>query len=429
MNTNKESYSVVLASKTLHEMRNNLNTILGYSQICQDEGLLFNEQQRMQLAIEKAALNIKSLLSVKTQETNILEIENQLTQENFICDTTVKFTNQKILIVDDKPESISLFKEILRPYPYEIMIATSGKEALKTIESFRPDLILLDVVMPNMSGYEVLQELKDNKITSEIPVIFLTANNSMQDIVKGFEAGVVDYIAKPFYPRELIVRIDTHLKKAKLFENLKRLLEHSFHELYTPLSVINSAMQMQELEYVKTDYTQMALAASKTLQNIYDDLYYSIQYADAIKYKTIFDFKELIHQRINYFSLVAQSRFLTFKIKLPLHIIVELNEEEMERVLDNLISNALKYTKEFHEITIKVESKNNLWLFSICNPIFKKVSVEKIFQKYYRHEEERFGLGLGLDLVQSICKNNQIPIHATVTDKLFCIKMELAQKS
>ena len=204
-------------------------------------------------------------------------------------------------------------------------------------------------------------------------------------------------------------------------------MEHSFHELYTPLSVISSAMQIQELEHEKTDYTQMTLAACKTLQNIYDDLYYSIQYSNRERPKVVFDFAALLLQRIHYFSLVAQSRSLKFKTNLPPQMLLQLNQEDMERVVDNLLSNALKYTQECGAITISLVQNHGMWIFSICNPIAKKIDVEKIFHKYYRQEEEVFGLGLGLELVQTICKENSIKINASTEDGLFCITMELLE--
>jgi CheY-like chemotaxis protein len=333
-------------------------------------------------------------------------------------------SNQKIVIIDDKVENLTLFRDILKSYKYDIEVSSSGMEAFDTIKRFHPDLILLDVVMPQMDGFEVLEKLKRDKSTRDIPVIFLTANNSSEDIVKGFESGVVDYVAKPFHPRELIARVDTHLKQAKLFANLKRLMEHSFHELYTPLSVIKSSMQMQELEYEKTDYTQMSLAASKTLQNIYDDLYYSINYDNISKEKSSFDLSELLLERIKYFELVAKSRSLVFSNKIADCVNVELNKSEIERVIDNLLSNALKYTQEENEINIFLDNDNNGWSLSVCNPSSKNVDVEKIFLKYYREKENVFGLGLGLELVQSICHKNNIKISASNDNRLFCINME-----
>ncbi len=427
--TIKEADSIVLTSKMLHDIRNSLNAILGYSQILQDGDSDFDEQRRMQISIESAALDIKSLLSAKKEplknSANIHK-KDQITHEKRPA-VKKQFMSQKVLIVDDKPENLSLFIDILRPFNYELSVATSGAMALESLKNIHPDLILLDVVMPEMNGYEVIKEIKKDKTTCDIPVIFLTAKDTTDDIVKGFEEGAVDYIAKPFHPKELIARVTTHLEKARVFANLKRLMEHSFHELYTPLSVVSSAMQIQELEYEKTNYTQMTLAACRTLQNIYDDLYYSIKYTNKTRPKTLFDFTTLLFQRIHYFSLVAESRSLKLKTDFPTQMLLQLNQEDMERVVDNLISNALKYTKESGEIAISLLQKDGTWMFSICNPVAKAIDVEKIFHKYYRHEEEVFGLGLGLELVQSICRENNIQIKAGVHDGLFSITMELLE--
>ncbi|MCX6051481.1 MAG: response regulator [Campylobacterales bacterium] len=429
-NSIKEVDSILLTSDILHTLRNSLNAILGYSQILQDDDSDADEQRRMQISIENAALNIKSLVSIKKEALKndaTITLKNQKTNKES-CSVKNSFMNQKVLIVDDKPENLSLFSDILRPFHYDLSLATSGVMALESLKTFHPDLILLDVVMPQMNGYEVLQEIKKDKRTCDIPVIFLTAKDTTEDIVKGLEAGAVDYIAKPFHPKELIARVSTHLEKARVFANLKRLMEHSFHELYTPLSVISSAMQIQELEHEKTDYTQMTLAACKTLQNIYDDLYYSIQYKNRVRPKIVFDFATLLLQRIHYFSLVAQSRSLKFKTNLPNQMLLQLNQEDMERVVDNLLSNALKYTQECGEITISLVQNHGMWIFSICNPIAKEIDAQKIFMKYYRQEEEVFGLGLGLELVQTICKENSIKINASTEDELFCIQMELEIK-
>ncbi len=422
----KESGSILVTSSMLHTIRNNLNAIIGYAQILQDGDAELDEQQKMQTSIEKAALNINSLLSLKKETPKSNPHANL---ENEATDTSpIHNTNQKILIVDDKPENLSLFSDILRPYHYELSVATSGAIALELLKSFHPDLILLDVIMPEMNGYEVLREIKKDKLTSDIPVIFLTAKDTTEDIVKGFEEGAVDYIAKPFHPKELIARVHTHLQKAKLFAKLKKLMEHSFHELYTPLSVISSAMEIQELEHQQTNYTQMTLAACKTLQSIYDDLYFSLNYSSTPREKKAFDFVALLKQRIHYFSLVAKSRSLEFKTEMPNQLSLVQSPENMERVIDNLISNALKYTKESSIITLSLTKNGDRWLFDICNPITKEIDVEKIFQKYYRAKEEVFGLGLGLELVQSICNENSIPLRATANDGLFCIQMELVEK-
>jgi len=417
-----KSDSISLTLKEVHNIRNSLNTILGYSQLLQDEESMSDENNKMLESIEKAAIKIKSMFGQTKEQKFLLESNYKQNTRSKPTDTN----SQKILIVDDQKENLALFKDILTPYGYEINVAQNGLEALNIVATFHPELILLDIVMPEMNGFEVLKELQKDKLTSEIPVIFLTANATTDDIVLGFNAGVVDYIAKPFHQRELIARVNTHLKQAKLFLNIKRLMEHSFHELYTPLTVINSAMQMQELEYEKTNYTQMSLASSKTLQNIYDELYYSMNYSKTFKSKTVFDLSILLADRISYFTLIAESRSLIFNTQLTEPMLIEFNQEDMERVVDNLISNAIKYTQEHKQITISQDCSDGKCKFYICNPVSKKIDVEKIFQKYYRNEEEIFGFGLGLELVQSMCKQNNVKIRAICDDKSFCIEMELS---
>lgn len=418
--------SVVVTSKMLHDIRNSLNTILGYSQILQEEDLC-EDQRKMAESMEKAASKIVALLSTKKEDTLHEEPPKEQADANLLYkqENPRAGTSSKIVIIDDKIENLSLFKNILLAHNYDIKTALSGAEGLEVVKNFHPELILLDVVMPQMNGYDVLKELKKERSTKDIPVIFLTAKDTAEDIVKGFEEGATDYIAKPFHPKELLARVNTHLQKAKLFANLKRLMEESFHELYTPLSIISSAMQMQEIEYQKTDYTRMSLAACKTLQNIYDDLYYSISYADKTREKTEIDFTALVHERVQYFGLAAQSRSLEFKIDMPPQTPLFLNRQEMERVLDNLLSNAIKYTKERCDISISTRQEDDKWIFFICNATSKEIDLKRIFQKYDRQQEEIFGLGIGLELVQSICKKNDIAISAQKNGELFCIKMEI----
>jgi putative two-component system response regulator len=115
-----------------------------------------------------------------------------------------------ILVVDDTPENIDVLKGILESR-YSIRAATNGPLALKIIDKINPDLILLDVMMPGMSGYEVCRILKSNPETARIPVIFVTAMSEIEDEQKGFDAGAVDYITKPVHPAIVLSRVNTHL--------------------------------------------------------------------------------------------------------------------------------------------------------------------------------------------------------------------------
>lgn len=119
--------------------------------------------------------------------------------------------------MDDVPKNLQVLGNILRKKNYNIAAATSGKQALDMVVNSQPDLILLDIMMPDLNGYEVCEKLKENPTIKDIPVIFLTAKTETDDIVKGFTVGAVDYLTKPFESAELLARANTHieLKRAR----------------------------------------------------------------------------------------------------------------------------------------------------------------------------------------------------------------------
>ena len=119
---------------------------------------------------------------------------------------------QRILIVDDTPSNIKVLNNLLQ-YQYQISAVTNGPDALELAKSAnRPDLVLLDIMMPEMNGFEVAKILKKNKKTLGIPIIFITANTETQSIIHGFAIGGNDYITKPIQPEELLARVQTHLE-------------------------------------------------------------------------------------------------------------------------------------------------------------------------------------------------------------------------
>ena len=122
--------------------------------------------------------------------------------------------NQKslVLAVDDKPQNLQFLGKLLSDNGYEVALAQSGSQALGFVRKDEPDLILLDIMMPEMDGYDVCRALKGDFSTRHIPVIFLTAKTDAEDVVKGFEAGGVDYVTKPFNSAELLARIKTHIE-------------------------------------------------------------------------------------------------------------------------------------------------------------------------------------------------------------------------
>lgn len=134
---------------------------------------------------------------------------------------------QVILVVDDSPDDIALISQVLRE-TYQVRVATNGKDALHiAFSSNPPDLILLDITMPGMDGYEACRQLKSDSQTSDIPVIFLSSRGEVADEEKGFEAGAVDYIIKPISPPILLARVRTHLRLKRVTDYLKSRLENA----------------------------------------------------------------------------------------------------------------------------------------------------------------------------------------------------------
>ncbi len=128
----------------------------------------------------------------------------------------------KILIIDDTPSNIALLTETLEPLGYEIFAASGGEQGLKVARRAAPDVILLDIMMPGRDGYAICRDLKEDDTTSAIPVIFITAKHETAATVKGFRAGAVDYILKPFQSEEVVSRVETHLRIKRLIAELCR---------------------------------------------------------------------------------------------------------------------------------------------------------------------------------------------------------------
>ena len=127
-------------------------------------------------------------------------------------ETTIQHTGAMVLVVDDNPENLRLLGSVLETQGYATAMALNARDALAFAAGEKPDLILLDIMMPEMDGYETAKQLKNEKTTRDIPIIFLTAKTESEDIVRGFNAGAVDYVAKPFNTAELLARIRTHIE-------------------------------------------------------------------------------------------------------------------------------------------------------------------------------------------------------------------------
>ncbi len=161
-----------------------------------------------------------------------------------------------ILIIDDTPANVGVLLDHLSQYGFRVLVAESGASALKQLTRARPDLILLDVMMPGMDGFETCRRLKADAATREIPVIFMTALSETVDKIRGFDAGAVDYVTKPFQHEEVLARITTHLTLRRLQTQLQEAndhLEQRVAERTAELSQANASLKevLEEVEKLK----------------------------------------------------------------------------------------------------------------------------------------------------------------------------------
>lgn len=136
---------------------------------------------------------------------------------------TQKIHHEKplIMLVDDVPQNVQILHQILKDGDYSFSVATSGEDALHLVKTNPPDLILLDIMLGDIDGFEVCKRIKDDPTTAEIPIIFLTAKIHLEDKVEGFRMGAVDYITKPFEDAEIIARVRTHIRLKRSMDMIK----------------------------------------------------------------------------------------------------------------------------------------------------------------------------------------------------------------
>ena len=316
--------------------------------------------------------------------------------------------NPNILIVDDKTDNLAILINILEPLNYEIVVATNAKEALQRINLYDFDLVLLDIIMPNIDGYEVCKIIKTNPKYKDIPIIFLTSLTGIDDRIKGFKSGGDDYITKPIIKDELLAKVKLHLQKGMLLKALKSLLRRSYHELYNPLAVINTSLEMQTIKYGNTKYTDSITIASRGLQTVYDDLYYSLSQKTHVEEVITIELSEFIKDRINYFYYLSNSKNIKLDFQNFQKSTIEIPEADLQRVIDNTLSNAIKYAKENSTVTIELINEDEYAIFKSHNIGSTIKYPKKIFQDGYRENYKQLGMGIGLEIVSFICKNHNI---------------------
>jgi two-component system, sensor histidine kinase and response regulator len=321
----------------------------------------------------------------------------------------------KVMLVDDKVRNLILIKKILESLDLDIYIARNGKEAIKRANEIDLDMILLDILMPDIDGYKVCRQIKNTAREKDLSILFMSALRTQEDKIKGFESGADDYIVKPLYEKEVLARVQLHLKKRWAMKHLKTLLKRSYHELYNPLSVIKTSAEMYGYHHSKNRYVDTMYAASKSLHLIYEDLYYALGSTKEPPISEEIDIVSFLQKRIEYFALIAEVKKIRIELEAQSEYSIKIVSADLQRIIDNTISNAIKYSYENTSIRITLSENPKLKL-RISNRGNTIINPHYIFTEGYREAYDTIGMGIGLEIVASICKRHNIDAHVTSDD-------------
>jgi signal transduction histidine kinase len=333
--------------------------------------------------------------------------------------------NATILLVDDQAENISVLYSLLHQYHYKILIAPSGEDALKVLEEAEPDLILLDVMMPGLSGFDVCRQLKSDPRYTQIPIIFITALTDTDYKLEGFAAGGVDYITKPFQQEEVLARVRTQLtiaiqhaelqqKNAELEQKNQELdaFAHTVaHDLKNPLNAIlgyADLLQWKLADQNDPEANEAATGICHTATKISDIIEALLLLAGTSHHQTLYldscDMKYIINKVLERmkFELKKSEAVLDYPEK---WIFIRGYPAWLEEVWANYISNALKYGG--HPPTVELgfdESTTHVRFWVRDNgPGLTPAQQAQLFIPFTRlHKDRASGHGLGLSIVQRI---------------------------
>jgi two-component system sensor histidine kinase/response regulator len=348
--------------------------------------------------------------------------------------SSVATDNSLILVVDDVSKNLQVVGTLLRKENYRVVPATSGAQALERVRAELPDLILLDLMMPEMDGLEVCSKLKADPLTQRVPIIFLTASNEMEHLVKGFEAGAVDYITKPFNPPELLARVRTHLELKHARERLREMNEEknefmgiAAHDLRNPLGAITGYAEMVREELASlpsssgeafarsireaTDCTERIRQASQRMAEMVQNLL-DANRIERGELKLKLAPTELIalakgviqNQRPR--AIAKQQQLILRSAHEAISAVID--ADVMVQILENLVSNAVKYSPPGKDIIVHLKLADGTVHLEVQDqgPGLSAEDQKKLFGKFARLSAKPTGgehsTGLGLSIVKKM---------------------------
>lgn len=340
-----------------------------------------------------------------------------------------------ILIVDDNPVNLKVLFNHLKRAGFRTLIAKDGFSAIKQANRLPPDLILLDVMMPGLDGFQTCRRLKKSEATKEIPVIFITALTDIADKVKGFEAGAVDYITKPFQQEEVLARINTHLTiqaqqrklhklnatKDKFFSIIAHDLKGAFGGLLGFSELLATAMQdfsPEQTSEIATEMNESLKNTFKLLENLLD---WARLQKGMMKHKPeLLDLYPCVEDTVKILSDTAKHKGISLTNTIePGNFSMYGDSNLINTVLRNLITNALKFTHPGGSVTVSARLQDDLVAVSVTdtgigmqdNILANLFKIEAKVKRTGTANER--GTGLGLILCREMVEKQGGKIWAT----------------
>jgi two-component system, sensor histidine kinase and response regulator len=335
--------------------------------------------------------------------------------------------NQRILLVDDSADSLRLLQVTLKLKGYNVTIADSGAEALVQIAEYPPDLVLLDVVMPDMDGYEVTRQIKHNSNLPFIPILLVTGSEK-SSVVKGLDAGADEFIRKPVDKKELLARVRAllrlkHSMDEQLFLSQRRedFVTRLTHDLRTPLIAADQFLKLLQrgvfgntLSAMRESLEQMA-QSNQTLLSMVDTLLEVYQYEAGGKTLDFFvvDLWELCQQVVQELMPLANVKQLTLKAALTEDTEASLarvrgDRLELRRLLTNLVGNAIRFS-DAGSVEVRLNSTVQGVTIEVEDTGIGMNPEEQLllFDRFRQGKHQRRGNGLGLYLSRQIVEAHQ----------------------
>lgn len=349
-------------------------------------------------------------------------------------------TPPRLLLVDDEERNLSLLEAYLAPLGCVLTRASGGQEALQAFEKERPDLILLDVVMPDLDGLDVLTHIRASEQGSRIPVILITGYTEREERVRGFEAGADEFLEKPVDRALLLARVRTLLRLGEARSELARrntLLERLqqeqremtaflVHDLKNPLAIVNLNLEWvrQSLGAAAPDVVEAisdAIEASSRLEIMLDELLAvaRIEAIDAPLTRVPVDLDELLADVVRAHTREALDRRVSFRVEAEPGLVVSADRAVVRRILDNLVRNALRYTPVNGWIGLATRGGASVEIrVSNTGPPIPFPEQRKIFEKFKRSGDAPLAgghMGLGLYFCKRAMDAHQGSVMVTDT--------------